>query len=573
MPVFKIGTDDFKKLRDSKGYFVDKSLLIKEIIDGNDVILLPRPRRFGKTLNMTMLRYFFEKSEEDRSYLFKDLAISDHPDCMKHQGQYPVIYLTLKQIRGETYPETELQLRKLVSEVYNLNSCATGILETEVARNDFDELKNGKSSLAALKSSLRDLISILYSYHGKPVIVLIDEYDSPMIEAWTHDYYDEMADFMRSWLGGGLKHENAQALYRAVITGILRIAKESIFSDLNNLFVSTTLLPNTLSYQFGFIEDEVMQILIDTNLTGQAETIRDWYDGYVFGSRTIYNPWSVSMYVNQYPAPPGPHWLNTSANTLVYEELAKGGIEIKRDLERLLSGGEIRYPLTETITFRDIGRNPANIWSFLYFSGYLRAENPEWADYDSNLLTYALTIPNQEISATYKRFVNSQFEHGDPSLGIASFLSVFLENKNVEALEQTLNNLTISLLSIYDLAKLPEAVFHAFVLGLLANLRRVYDIRSNTESGLGRADIIMIPTTSRYETGYVIEFKSIKLEEDIEGMAQEALLQIQEKQYDALVMSAGICPDGVRHLAVVLRGKRVIVREDIQGTYYGRKTK
>lgn len=561
MPVFKIGTDDFKKLRDDKGYFVDKSLLIKEIIGGNDVILIPRPRRFGKTLNMTMLRYFFEKSQEDRRYLFEDLAISGHPNCMKQQGQYPVIYLTLKQIRGGTYQETELQLRKLISELYNKNSCAAEILETDVARNDFDELKNGRSSLAALKSSMRDLISILYSYHKKPVIVLIDEYDSPMIEAWRYDYYEEMAEFMRSWLGGGLKHENAQSLYRAVITGILRIAKESIFSDLNNLKVITTLQSHPISRMFGFTEADIEKILIDFSLPDHGELIREWYNGYSFGEQTIYNPWSVSNYVDNLPAPPGPHWLNTSANTLVYEELARGGIEIKRDLERLLSGEEIRYPITETITFRDIGRNPANIWGFLYFSGYLRAERPEWADYDPNLLTYALTIPNREISTAYKQFVNSQFEQGDPSLGIAGFLSVFLENKTAEILEHTLQNLTVSLVSIYDLAKLPEAVFHAFVLGLLANLRSVYDIRSQAESGLGRADIIMIPKTSRYPAGYVIEFKSIKPDEDIEGMAQESLLQIEEKQYDAPVKSAGMSPDTVRRLAVILQGKRVIVRE------------
>lgn len=561
MPLFKIGTDDFKELIDEGGYFVDKSLLIREIIEGNKVVLLPRPRRFGKTLNMTMLRYFFEKSEEDRSYLFEDLAILDHPEYMNHQGQYPVIYLTLKQIRGQTYQESELQLRKLVSELYNQNSYAGGILETEIARKDFDELINGRSSLAALKSSLRDLVSILYSYHKKPVIVLIDEYDSPMIEAWANDYYPEMAEFMRSWLGAGLKHENAQSLYRAVITGILRVAKESIFSDLNNLKVITTLQPHPISRMFGFTEADIDKILNDFSIQDHGEVIREWYNGYSFGEKTIYNPWSVSNYVDNLPSPPGPHWLNTSANTLLYEELARGGIGIQRDLERLLSGEEIRYPITETITFKDIGKNPGNIWSFLYFSGYLRAENPDWAYYDPNLLTYALTIPNQEISAAYKQFVNSQFEQGDPSFGVASFLSVFLENKNAESLQQTLQNLTISLLSFYDLAKLPEAVFHAFVLGLLANLRTVYDIRSDAESGLGRADIIMIPKTRRYETGYVFEFKSIKPDEDIEKMAQEALLQIQEKQYDASVISAGIFQGRVRRLAVVLQGKRVIVRE------------
>lgn len=557
IPVFKIGTDDFKRLRDSKGYFVDKSLFIKEIIGGNDVVLLPRPRRFGKTLNMTMLRYFFEISHEDRRYLFEDLAITDHPDCMKHQGQYPVIYLTLKQIRGETYPEAELQLRKLFSELYNRHSYVAEILDTEIARNDFEEIKNGRSSLAALKNSLRDLILVLYTYHKTPVIVLIDEYDSPMIEAWTHGYYLEMTEFMRSWLGGGLKPENAQALYRAVITGILRVAKESIFSDLNNLKVITTLQSHNLSQMFGFTNVEIAKILTEFSLSDHEETIREWYDGYSFGEQIIYNPWSVTNYVDNLPDPPGPHWLNTSSNTLVYEELTKGGIEIKRDLEKILSGEEIRYPITETITFRDIGRKPANIWSFLYFSGYLRADDPRQDIRGRS--TYRLAIPNKEIGYAYESFIDSMYTK--PGGGLDALMDWFVDNNPVNDLEEVLQSLSISLVSIYDLAKLPEAVFHAFVLGLLANLRSVYDIRSNTESGLGRADILMIPKTSMYPTGYVIEFKTIKPDEDIEVQAEAALLQIQEKQSDVPVRSAVISPDNVRHLAVILQGKKVIVRE------------
>jgi len=571
MPKFRIGTDNFKELIDEGGYFVDKSLLIREIIEGSKVTLLPRPRRFGKTLNMTMLRYFFEKTETSNAYLFEGLEIAKYPEYLTHQGQYPVLYITLKQIRGTTYLETELQLRKMVSELYNLHADAAKILDTDISKSDFEELKNGKGTLAALKNSLRDLILILYQYHKKPVTVLIDEYDSPMIEAWAHNYYPEMADFLRSWLGGGLKHENAHALYRAVITGILRVAKESIFSDLNNLKVITTLQSHIVSQMFGFTEEEIDKILIDFSIPQHGDVIRQWYNGYSFGDQTIYNPWSVTNYIDNLPDPPGPHWLNTSANTLVYEELARGGIEIKRDLERLLSGEEIRYPITETITFHDIGRNLANIWSFLYFSGYLRAGNPQWSDYDPNLLTYALTIPNREISTAYKQFVNTQFGSGDPSSGITSFLSFFLENKRVEILQQTLQNLTFSLISMYDLAKLPEAVFHAFVLGLLANMRSVYDIRSNAESGYGRADILMIPKTGRYPTGYIIEFKSIGQKEDIKQVCSRALAQIHEKTYSATVYNAGIPKDRVRSLAIILQGKRVLVGEEEQGENHEEK--
>ncbi|OQA53713.1 MAG: putative AAA-ATPase [Euryarchaeota archaeon ADurb.Bin294] len=308
---------------------------------------------------------------------------------------------------------------------------------------------------------------------------------------------------------------------------------------------------------FGFTHMEIAKILTDFSLSDHKETIREWYDGYSFGEQTIYNPWSVTNYVDNLPDSPGPHWLNTSSNILVYEELIKGGIEIKRDLEKILSGEEIRYPITETITFSDIGRKPANIWSFLYFSGYLRADDPRQDIRGRS--TYRLAIPNKEIGYAYESFIDSMYTK--PGGGLDALMDWFVDNNPVNDLEEVLQSLSISLLSIYDLAKLPEAVFHAFVLGLLANLRYVYDIRSNTESGLGRADILMIPKTSMYPTGYVIEFKSIKPDEDIEVQAEAALLQIQEKQYDVPVRSAVISPDNVRHLAVILQGKKVIVRE------------
>ncbi|HOJ96407.1 MAG TPA: AAA family ATPase [Methanospirillum sp.] len=425
MPVFRIGVDDFQELIDEGGYFVDKSLLIREVIEGNKVVLLPRPRRFGKTLNMTMLRYFFERSDEDRRYLFQNLAIASYPDCMQHQGQYPVIFISLKDVKGTTWNEMRNRLIEKIAELLIPLPYLRPDLPP-IYQRGFDALYTGTPDDATLKASLKNLITWLYTFHKKPVIVLIDEYDTPMIEGWQNGYYDKIADFLRSWLGGGLKHENAHALYRAVITGILRVAKESIFSGLNNLFVSTSLLPNTLSTLFGFTEEEVLQILRDFGRLDQADIVRDWYDGYRFGSQTIYNPWSVSMYISQYPAPPAPYWLNTASNTLVYEELGKGGIGIKQDLEQLLSGEIIRYPITETITFRDIGKNPAHIWSFLYFSGYLRAEDPRFADYNPTLLTYALSIPNLEISTAYQQFVNNIFGNGDTTAGMKSFVSFFL---------------------------------------------------------------------------------------------------------------------------------------------------
>jgi hypothetical protein len=558
MQKFRIGTDDFKKLRDDGGYFVDKTLFIKEIIDGNDVTLIPRPRRFGKTLNMTMLRYFFERSDESREYLFVDCAIADLPEYMQHQGQYPVIYISLKDLKRDSYEHFIEAILAEIARLYLNFSEISGIL-SEGSRDRFLRICKEEATTNDLYSSLKELIAYCYQYYKKPVIVLIDEYDSPMIEAFSNGYYDEMAAFMRSWLGAGLKPEHGQVLYRAVVTGILRIAKESIFSDLNNLDVASPLMIGPFADKFGFTVPEVDLILTAFHAEAHADTIRDWYNGYSFGGHTIYNPWSLISYIQAIPNPPGPKWLNTSSNALVYEELAAGGLEIKHDLELLLSGEELRYPLSENITFGDIGRNPANIWSLLYYSGYLKAEDPRFPEYDPNLLTYALFIPNQEIYLAYRQFINRMYERGTPGAGIRNFISFFLENKQHHVLQETLQDLTLGLVSMYDLAKLPEAVFHAFVLGLLANLRTVYEIRSNAEAGYGRADILMIPRTREYPAAYIIEFKTADAQQK-RDVPSDALAQIGNKEYEAALANAGVPHERIKRLGIVLQGKRIEVQ-------------
>jgi len=266
------------------------------------------------------------------------------------------------------------------------------------------------------------------------------------------------------------------------------------------------------------------------------------------------------MYISQYPAPPAPYWLNTASNTLVYEELGKGGIGIKQDLEQLLSGEVIRYPITETITFRDIGKNPANIWSFLYFSGYLRADDPE-EDIRGHM-AYKLSIPNKEIGLAYETFIEQTYPTRQS--GLDALMNWFIKQESVQILQDILQDLVGSLVSYHDLAKLPEAVFHAFVLGLLANLRVVYEIRSQPETGFGRADILMIPKDERFPVAYVIEFKSVRPDEDIRESAEKALIQVQKKHYDTALRSAGIHTTRIRRLAIVLQGKTVVVREDNQ---------
>lgn len=557
MPKFRIGTDDFKRLRQNNGYFVDKSLFIKEIIDGADVTLIPRPRRFGKTLNMTMLRYFFEKSDEDHSNLFNDLSISAFPDYMVHQGQYPVIYLSLKNIKGTSWDGAKDQIIQIIGRCCSQADLPLSQLKTE-DREMLQSLVTYQPSDTILSLSIKLLTLWLYEYHQKPVIVLIDEYDTPMIEAWSNGYYNEMAGFMRSWLGSGLKQDQGQVLYRAVVTGILRVAKESIFSELNNMKVASSLLPQPLSHLFGFTQEEIDKILIDFDLPACGPTLHEWYNGYSFGQKMVYNPWSVTNFIDNYPAPPAPHWLNTSSNALVYEELEAGGLEMKRDIEILLSGGELRYPISETITFSEIGKSPMNLWSFLYYSGYLKAENP-LTDIRGRI-TYKLSIPNREIYFAYEHFVESLYYKTGG--GIEALLRCFLDISSLSQLESILQDLTLGLVSMYDLAKLPEAVFHAFFLGLLANLRNVYEIRSNVEAGYGRADILMIPKTREYQTGYIIEFKTSDSEKNNKKIKEDALNQIRVKEYQTALINAGVRNDQIVKIAVILQGKKILISFD-----------
>jgi len=559
MPRFKVGTDDFKQLRDEGGYFVDKSLLIKEVIDGSKALLLPRPRRFGKTLNLSMLRYFFARSTEDRSSLFQDLAIASLPEVMAHQGRYPVIFLSLKDVKGANWEESWARLRNSVTSLYLQHAYLQATLPAVRVR-DFEAIIQGTGDTRLYGDSLKDLITDLHDYHQQPVVVLIDEYDSPMIDAWEKGYYRQMADFMRAWLGGGLKPVDSAAIYRVVVTGILRVARESIFSGLNNLQVWSMLQPGKFADKFGFTQAEVDRLLDAFALPELAPAMREWYNGYDFGGVTIYNPWSVINCVEYSPHPPGPYWLNTASNQLVHAEMACGGVALQRDLEKLLAGEELRYPIQDTITFEDIGRDPEHIWSFLYYAGYLKATDPAYDPLNPAILTYALQIPNIEVSLVYQQFIARYFADALqwPNATVQQWLYALLDG-DWPRFEALLQELVDNLFSYHDTGKYPEAVFHAFTLGLLANLRGIYDIQSNPETGYGRADILLRPRTARFPLGFVIEFKSLPADGDLDQAIAGALTQIEAKQYAGRLREAGVPAEQIRKLAVVVSGRRVKV--------------
>ena len=549
-----IGISDFREIIEQDYAFVDKSLLIREVLDASGkALLLPRPRRFGKTLNMQMLEHFFRESEEDTSHLFANLAAAQYPEVMAQQGTYPVLSLSLKGVKAKTWESAYIKLGRLVADQCQAHSSIAASLNAYEGRI-FSELMVAESDQADLEGSLRDLVVWLARHHGQPVILLIDEYDTPILEACSNGYYDEMVSFMRSWLGEGLKLEaEPQALFKAVVTGIMRVAKESLFSGLNNLSVCPVQETGPFEDQFGFTQAEVESLLADYGLSEKLSEVQDWYNGYRFGNSTIYNPWSIIQYIDKQPSPAKPHWLNTSSNDLVYEVIREADAALRRDLEALMVGESITHEVTEAAVLRE-GAARKDIWSYLLAAGYLTAANPRWY---RNRLVYDLTIPNLEIESLYADTISSWLHHVQ-FRSTDELLDALLDG-NWPRFESLLGQLVLTLLSYHDLGadKPAEAVIQAFVLGLLANLTGTHQIRSNREEGEGRADIVLNPF-DKAERGIVIEFKAIETEADVEQALAAALAQVEEKQY-----AAGLEADGVKdisRLGIVLQGKTVKVR-------------
>jgi len=501
------------------------------------------------------LRYFFSNREKDTARLFDGLAVSEIPEVMAAQGEYPTIFVSLKGIRGTDWATARAAMADQIARQYQLyediREGADGFMQRR-----FDAVLNGDASDAALAVSLRDLISMLYRHYEKPALVLVDEYDTPILEAYRGGYYDEMISFMRSWLGEGLKYEDEPALFKAVLTGIMRVAKESLFSGLNNFAVYPAHMASPFNPDFGFTEDEVKTLL---SLCGQRDKlveVREWYNGYDFGRARVYNPWSIVNYLNS-ECEPAAYWINTSSNDEIYEIVRDASPALRDDPEQLIAGRSIARPVTEAAVLRD-GAQEQDIWSFLLGAGYLMAKNPR-DEFGESL--YDLSIPNREVRRLFGASVRRWLEPVLP-LNANRRLVLSLLKGDFDVFEKELAKLVLNLLSYHDLARrgerTPEAVIQAFTLGLLASLAGDYRIRSNRETGAGRADIIMIPR-KRGEAGFVIEFKAIDESADMDSALRDALAQIEEKQYAAEALADGVSK--VRKLAIALQGKTVKVRE------------
>ncbi len=583
MKKFAVGESDFKKIITGNYYYVDKTLFIKEIIDRGDLILLlPRPRRFGKTLNISMLKYFYDCCSETippfsappaapaspenqplgsgntNKSLFDSLAIENAGEKYREKmGKYPVIFLTFKDVKVPDWDACLYKIKQLIQDEYSRHYYlldSKKLLPHEL--DYFKRIITLEGNIGDYENSLGKLLIFLNRYFGKQVVILIDEYDAPGHAGFNNDYYDEIISFTRNFLSGGLK-DTGQYLEKSVLTGIMRIARESIFSGLNNLGVFT-LLSEEFDDKFGFTETEVEKMLKDFNEFHMYDQVQQWYNGYVFGKETIYNPWSIINFLASESKEPQPYWINTSDNQIVETLLTKEGKELQEELEQLVQGESIEKAIEEDIVLKDVFIRENLLWSFLLMGGYLKPSAKRRDDVAGKVY-YSLSIPNNEVRITYTRIIDRYFTSKIENKKLEIMLKALVEG-DVALFGKLLRKIVAAVFSYHDFGGEPEKVYHALVAGLLVWISSTHEIKSNRESGYGRYDISVSPRDPR-KTGYVIEFKTIDTEEGetIESAVESALKQIEAKKYETELIERGIA--NIKKLAIVFSGKDVFVKE------------
>lgn len=529
-----IGVDNFKDIRINNYYYVDKTLLIKDILDSKaKVNLFTRPRRFGKTLNISMLQYFFENGKEDNSYLFNELHIMNEGEkYISHMGQYPVINLSLKSAKQPNY---ELAYHCLINEIIEEFKRHDYVLNSEklhYEKEDYLNIINKKDNKGNMVTSLKFLSRCLQKYHNKKVIILIDEYDVPIENSYFRGFYTEMIDFLRSLFESALKTN--EYLEFAIMTGCLRISRESIFTGLNNLNIISILNTHYDEY-FGFTENEASEILKYYEFEDKEDIVRKWYNGYLFGECNVYNPWSVNKFIYDLTgtrnALPISYWANTSSNSIVKSLIEKADDDTKAQIEELIAGKTIEKVIHEDITYADIDSSMENLWNFLFFTGYLKKVKVRMNEDNEILIT--LAIPNEEIRLIYKNTILNWFDEGIKSRDLSKMYEAMLSGDAL-IFENELVELLTESISFYDAY---ENFYHGFLLGTLVNLRR-YIIKSNRETGKGRSDII-IKYPNRRGAAVILELKVAKSFKEISNKCDEALNQIEEKQYDKELLEEG----------------------------------
>ena len=560
MKTISIGKQDFASLREHNCFYIDKTDFIKEWWDSqDDVTLITRPRRFGKTLNMSMVECFFSVKYAKRLDLFEGLSIEKNAGLRKLQGTYPVLFLSFAAVKTNTYENARRQICSLIASLYDENMyLLNGDTLNEREKKRFQAVTPEMNDADAVMA-LQNLCLFLSKYYGKKVIVLLDEYDTPLQESYAYGYWRELTAFTRSLFNATFKTN--PYLERAIMTGITRVSKESIFSDLNNLEVITT-TSEKYATSFGFTESEVFTALDEAGMSDQCDVVKKWYDGFVFGGKKdIYNPWSITNFLDKRKI--DIYWANTSSNSLIGHLIQRGNSAIKEAMEDLLSGKELVTEIDEQIVFDQLDDNMTAIWSLLLSSGYLKI-NQAPKDAAASNQNYHLSLTNHEVDVMFRRMIDGWFKKYTPNYN--AFVKALLAD-DVRAMNHYINRIALETFSFFDTGKgpsasaEPERFYHGFVLGLLVDLQDRYYLKSNWESGFGRYDVLLEPKNPGKDNAVILEFKvrSTRKEKSLEETAQSAITQIRERKYSEELRMKGITEDQIKEYGFAFEGKTVLI--------------
>ncbi|MCR5007868.1 MAG: ATP-binding protein [Oribacterium sp.] len=550
-----LGIQDYEKVIEQNNFYVDKTKFISEWWRSNDdITLITRPRRFGKTLMLSTVEKFFSIRQGNNEELFRGLNISKDTDMMEECGKWPVLFVSFAAIKAENYKDALIQFVQTFMDLkINLSFIKDNLSDDELEL--WNEINYKMDASVAIKC-LNNFSSWLNRYYGKKVIILIDEYDTPMQEAYVNGYWDEISGFMRNMFNATLKTN--PYLGKALLTGITRVSRESLFSDLNNLQI-VTISSDMYADCFGFTEKEVFESLDSYGYSSEKEKVKAWYDGFKFGNtEDIYNPWSIISFLKK--GKYEPYWANTSSNSLVSKLVREGDVEIKKSFEELLKGGSVKSEIDEQLVFGEMDGNKKAVWSLLYASGYLKAITKEDI---SGVTEYELKLTNYEVMVSFSILVKRWFENAGHNYSY--FVKALLEG-NIDDMMDTMSEICEDMMSTFDGSgkAAPENFYHGLVIGLLVELRDRYEIKSNRESGLGRYDVMLRPKDKK-DNAVIIEFKAKRRSEKgktLDELCDMALKQIEDKKYEAELLEAGFDKEKIIKLAFAFEGKGVLIKRN-----------